>query len=71
MLINNVQAQKVLTGQYTFNQLGFSLLITRCKRIYATDSSPSTLQHCVDEINAFLKKYAIIMKEDFATISKL
>ena len=71
MVIDTAQAKKILTGNYTFSQLGFSLLITRWKRVYSNDSSPSTLQACVNEANAFLNKYAIIMTEDFATISKL
>ncbi|MCL1833944.1 MAG: hypothetical protein FWG49_05510 [Leptospirales bacterium] len=71
MVIDTTQAQKILTGHYTFNQLGFSLLITRWKRIYSNDSSTSTLQACVKEANVFLEKYAVIMEEDFATISKL
>jgi hypothetical protein len=69
MDISLAQTQKILTGNYTFNQLGFSLLITRCKRIYISDTTK--LQACGDEINAFLKKYAIIMSEDYATISRL
>jgi hypothetical protein len=71
MNINDKQAQKILTGNYTFRQLGFSLLITRWKRIYTDNSSQATLQACVNEANAFLDKYAIIMSEDFATISKI
>ena len=71
MVINTAQAQKILTGNYNFKQLGFSLLITRWKRIYSNNSSPSTLQACTNDANVFLEKYAVIMDEDFATISKI
>jgi len=71
MVITIAQAQKVLTGNYTFNQLGFSLLITRWKRIYTNDTSQSTVQSCTNEINTFLAKYEIIMSDDYAIISKL
>lgn len=71
MRITPVQARKVLTNNYTFRQLGFSLLTTRLKGIYTRDSSEATLQTCANEMNAFLEKYAIIMSEDYSFISKL
>ena len=71
MVVTVTQTEKILTGDYKFSQLGFSLLITRWKRIYNGDTSQSTLEDCVEEINTFLRKYAIIMAEDYAAISQL
>lgn len=71
MNISTLQAQKVLTGNHSFVQLGFSMLITRMKNVYSKDPTPQTLQKCTDEINTFLLKYQSIMGEDFATVSKL
>jgi hypothetical protein len=71
MQITTTQAQKVLTNNYTFSQLAFSLLTTRLKRVYMRDSSEPTLLKCANEMNEFLAKYAVIMSEDFAIISKL
>ena len=71
MSITSEQAKKVLLGNYVFSQLGFSLMITRLKGVYAKDQTPTTLDQCVDEINAFLDKYQMIMANDFAVISKL
>jgi len=71
MNITLVQTQKILLGGYTFSQLGFSLLITRLKGIYAKNPSQVVLQKCTDEINAFLQKYGAIMAKDFSIISNL
>lgn len=71
MSITSTQAQKILTGNHKFSQLGFSMLITRLKGIYSKDSSPVSLKKCTDEINAFLQKFAMIMAADFAIISKM
>ena len=71
MNISTFQTKKILTGNYSFVQLGFSMLITRMKNIYSKDPSQETLQRCTDEINAFLLKYQSIMGEDFVTVSNL
>lgn len=71
MNITPEQALKLLCGNYTFTQLGFSMLVTRLKGIYAKDSSQATLQKCVDEINLFLRKYSAIISKDIAVISQL
>ncbi|MDR1619377.1 MAG: hypothetical protein LBS18_01745 [Clostridiales bacterium] len=71
MTVTPTQAQKILTGNSTFSQLGFSMLLTRLKRVYSKDPSHASLQKCTAEINTFLKKYAPIMAPDFAIISKL
>jgi len=71
MRITLGQVKNVLTNNYTFRQLGFSLLTTRLKGIYTRDSSEATLLRCANEMNAFLEKYEIIMTEDYSFISKL
>lgn len=65
------QTEKLLKGSQSFSQLGFSMLLTRLKGIYAKDSSPATLQSCMKEINAFLDKFKGIMGGDYAIISKM
>ena len=71
MNITPVQTKKILTGNYSFSQLGFSMLLTRLKSSYSKDSSEATLLKCVSEVNAFLQKYSSIMENDFAIISKV
>ena len=71
MNVTSDQVKAILTGNHMFSQLGFSMLITRLKRVYAIDTSLTGLQNCTDEINAFLKKYGPIMSNDYAIISKL
>ena len=63
--------QKALTGNYSYSQLGFSMMITRFKRNYEKDPSYETLQKCTDEANAYIEKYQAIMADDFAIISRL
>ena len=71
MCITIQQAQKLLQESYAFKAFGFSLLITRLKRKYTSDSSQASLQFCVDEVNTYLSKNERIMEEDFAVISKI
>ena len=71
LIITKTQAEKLLSGDYTFSQLGFSMLITRLKGNYAKDSSQGSLQKCVDEINFFLSKYSAIITSDISIIAKL
>lgn len=63
------QVQKVLVGNYTFTQFGFSMLVTRLKSTYAKNQTPAELQKCTNEINDFLKKYESIMVADFKTFT--
>lgn len=71
MQVSIAQVQNILKGNHAFSQLGFSMLITRLKGIYAKEPSPTTLQKCADEINAFLAKFSSIMSQDFAVITSL
>jgi len=71
MNITPEQLHKILTGSYSFSQLGFSMLITRLKGIYSKDPSPYTLQSCTREANAFLNKYSNVMAADCSTIAEL
>ena len=65
------QAEKILKGDQVFSQLGFSMMVARLKKSYAKDPSPTTLQSCADEINAFLDKFKNAMSNDYMTITKL
>ena len=71
MKITQSQAEKILNGDQTFSQLGFSMLITRLRKSYAKDSSSLNVRNCTENINMFLEKYQATMIADYALISKL
>ena len=71
MNVTPQQAEKILKGDLAFSQLGFSLLITRLKTLYAKSPSQATLQDCSDEINKFLSKFEKVMAKDYAIIANL
>lgn len=71
MNVTPQQAQKILSGNYTFSQLGFSMLVTRMKNLYSKDPSQATVQNCAKEINTFLAKFEGIMGKDYSIISNL
>lgn len=49
----------------------FSLLITRLKGVYPKAPTHTILQPCTQEISTILAKFQAIMKQDYATISKI
>jgi hypothetical protein len=65
------QMGKLLQGQYAVKHISFSRLLTRLKTKYAAEPTQTNLEHCVEEINAFLEKYKILMSADFAIIAKI
>ena len=65
------QTEKLLKGNQTFSQLGFSMMLTRHRTRYSKNPSQTTLQTCASDINAFLEKFKILMGQDYAIISKL
>ena len=71
MTVTPAQAKKVLTGNYTFTQFGFSMMLTRLKSVYQKDPSQPTLESCVKEMNTFLAKFSAIMAKDYDTLVKL
>ena len=71
MKVTHAQVKKVLTGNYTFTQLGFSMMLTRLKSVYQKNQTQSTLQLCVDEINVFLEKFSMIMANDYDLFIKI
>ena len=71
MKITASQTEKLLKGEHKFTQLGFSMMMVRLRALYKRDSSSSTVQTCVDEINKFMDKFSGVMADDFAVISKL
>lgn len=71
MLITHVQVEKILKGNLTFSQFGFSLLVTRYKKTYAQNPSYKVLDECEKEFNAFIAKYGKVMANDCAIIQKL
>lgn len=71
MQVTSRQAETLLRGNHTFTQLGFSMLLTRLKGLYANDPSQEALQKSTGEINLFLDKFKSIMENDFVTITRL
>ena len=72
MSVTSNQVKNLLTGgNQHFSQLGFGLMVTRLKGVYKANPSPATLQSCTQEINAFLTKFGMIMKDDAAILSRL
>jgi hypothetical protein len=71
LVITTRQAEQLLRGNYSFSQLGFSMLLTRLKVLFSNDSSQEALERATAEINAFLNKFKGIMKNDCAKISDL
>ena len=64
MKVTNQQAEKLLKGEQEFEHFAFAMLLTRWRERYAKDSSPATVESCVEEINAFLKKNQVFTPED-------
>jgi len=71
MNITPKQVEKLLLEDHSFSQLGFSMMLTRLKGIYANDPSQEVLEGAAKEINAFLEKFKGIMKNDLTIISEL
>ena len=71
MSVTQKQALRLLTGNFAFSVLGFSMMLTRLKNLYARNATEETLTKCVGEINAFLAAYGAIMGSDYNAISKL
>ena len=71
VVVSPEQLLKILTGNYSFSMLGFSMLITRLKGIYNKNPSPDTLKTCASEVNVFISKYKSIMGSDCMIIEKI
>jgi len=71
MQLSQEQMIKLLNGNYTFSLWSMSMLITRLKGIYASDSSPTSLTKCTDDMNAFVNKFSNIMGNDYTLLQKL
>ena len=71
MTITPQQTEKLLRGNYSFSQLGFSMMVTRLKSVYSKDPSPTVLDKSASEINTFFDKFKSVLANDFAIIAKL
>ena len=71
MKVTLQQTEKLLKGNQSFSQLGFSMLLTRLRTTYTKNPSQAALQTGMNEINAFLDKFASIMSADYAIIAKM
>jgi hypothetical protein len=71
MLLSDTQTKKFLEfrGTPQIKQLALNMAYARLHRVY--QSNPSTLSQCTQEINALLKKYAVIMEADYLWITSL
>jgi len=65
--------EKLIKGQATYKSanLGCNLLISRLQRKYSVNRSPSELQSCLQEINAFFEKYSSVMAKDIEALRSL
>lgn len=71
MQVTQQQTEKVLKGSQSFSQLGFTMLITRLRKLYTQNPTAVTIQKCTAEINTFLNKFESIMDADYALIAKV
>ena len=71
MQVNIQQTQKLVNGNQSFTQLGFNMMLTRLRSMYRKDPSTDTLQLCMNEVNVFMDKFAVIMGSDYELITKL
>ena len=65
------QTEMLLKSNFRFSMLGFSMLVTRLKGLYATNPSKEVIETSMEEINAFLAKFKNIMKDDCEIIEKI
>jgi hypothetical protein len=71
MNVSIQQMEKLLQGQYTFRQLGFSMLLTRLKSNYADEPTEENLEDCVSTLNAFLSKYSTLLADEIEIIRNI
>lgn len=71
MKVTIEQTEKLLSGNQSFTQMGFSMMLTRLRSLYKKDSSKVQLMSYMSEINMFLKKFEMIMGTDYDIISKI
>ena len=63
--------EKILKRElkYTSSNLAFNMLITKLQKKLQAD--PGSMGSCMEEMDAFLKKYPIVAKVDLANIAAL
>lgn len=73
MELKDNQVKKLLeyTGKIEIKQLAMNMALTRLKFLYKSSSDQNILSQCTREINALLKKFSAIMKDDYEWIIKL
>jgi DNA-binding response OmpR family regulator len=69
--VTTEKTEKILTGNLKFSQLGFSMLITRMKTLYAQYPTQVTLQTFSEEITTFIEKSKMLMASDYETIIRI
>jgi hypothetical protein len=69
----DLKLQKLIRkeAEYKSTNLGLNLLISRLQRRYSINPSQAELDDCLQEIKAFIEKYASIMKNDIEAIKNL
>ncbi len=62
---------KILKGEikYTSTNLAFNMMISKLQKKLQAD--PGSLDSCLTDMEAFLKKYPIVAKVDLANITAL
>ena len=71
MQITIRQTETILKANFRFSMLGFSMLITRLKGLYAANPSQEVLESSTEEINAFLDKFKGIMNADCEFLKRI
>ena len=71
MELKDNQVKKLLefSGKVEIKQLAMNMALTRLKFVYK--QNPAALSQCTADINALLKKFSSIMKDDYEWIIKL
>ena len=71
MKVTPRQAERLLLEDLSFTQLGFSMMLTRLKGLYAENPTAEALEKATDEINTFLDKFKGVLKNDYEVISRI
>ena len=73
MQLTEMQVKKLLLYQdkMPLTQLGLSMLLTRLSRKYQSSPTPQTVKSATVELNEFLKKFGMVMEEDYQWMSQL
>ncbi|NPV91229.1 MAG: hypothetical protein HPY50_10720 [Firmicutes bacterium] len=69
----NLPFEKLIKGQanYKSDNLSFNLLIARLQKKYTANQTQEELKSCLQEMNAYFVKYAVVAAKDVEALRKL